>query len=273
MRHLRSALVLTVVVWAASLHQAAAAEPEIVHVYVALCDNASQGIIPVPAKIGDGDQPDANLYWGCSEGVRSWFKASKRWKKMPAEPSTRPEVLERAVFKHADRNLYLVAEAWRGREIKSCLQAFVNAAAGDGTESVPLKTATATSEKPTILAAGGSSKLVAYIGHNGLMAFTVDWPVKPAVENVNLRTPKPAIVLCCVSQKYFGDKLTASGADPLLTTTQLMYPGAFILHDALEVWMTGGNAANIKAGLKAAAARAYAKNQGISIKAANGVFW
>jgi phosphoserine aminotransferase len=34
-----------------------------VRVYVALCDNESQGIVPVPAKIGNGNDPDQNLYW------------------------------------------------------------------------------------------------------------------------------------------------------------------------------------------------------------------
>jgi hypothetical protein len=35
-----------------------------VRVYVALCDNESQGIVPVPAKIGNCNDPDQNLYWG-----------------------------------------------------------------------------------------------------------------------------------------------------------------------------------------------------------------
>jgi hypothetical protein len=43
------------------LFQAASAAPKKVAVFVALCDNATQGILPVPAKIGDGDKPDANL--------------------------------------------------------------------------------------------------------------------------------------------------------------------------------------------------------------------
>jgi len=234
---------------------------DVVHVYVALCDNVSQGIIPVPAKIGDGDKPDANLYWGCSEGVRSWFRASKRWKKVVSAPSVRPEVLERAVFKHVEKDIYLVADAWRGSEIKGCLQAFVNAAAGESAEECSVGELT--------LAAGGASKLVAYVGHNGLMEFDVTWPVKqPAAAPAPPIVPKPAIVLCCISQKYFTDKLLAVHAQPLLTTTQLMYPGAFILHDALEVWINGGT----KPGLKSAAARSYARNQGISVKAAGGVF-
>ncbi|RBP41216.1 hypothetical protein DES53_10745 [Roseimicrobium gellanilyticum] len=233
---------------------------EVIHVFVALCDNASQGIVPVPAKIGDGDKPDANLYWGCSEGVRSWFSASKKWKRLPAVASPRPEILERVVFKHRERDTYLIADAWRGREIKPCLQAFVHAAGGLGGEVVKAG--------ENALKAGGDAALVAYIGHNGLMEFNVDWPAAKTSPVPAGAEPKPAVVLACISQSYFAEKLKGIGAHPLLTTRQLMYPGAFALHDALEARFAGKNAAAVKE----AAARAYAKNQGISVKAASGVF-
>ena len=33
-------------------------QTRIIHIYVALCDNESQGIVPVPKKIGNGNDPD-----------------------------------------------------------------------------------------------------------------------------------------------------------------------------------------------------------------------
>ena len=36
--------------------------PRVVHVFVALADNHHQGIVPVPAKLGNGDVPSDNLY-------------------------------------------------------------------------------------------------------------------------------------------------------------------------------------------------------------------
>ena len=51
-----------------------------IHVFVALCDNESQGIVPVGEKIGNGDDPEANLYWGCSDGLKSYFSRSSKWK-------------------------------------------------------------------------------------------------------------------------------------------------------------------------------------------------
>lgn len=240
---------------------ATGAEVQVVHVFVALCDNASQGIIPVPAKIGDGDKPDANLYWGCSDGAKSCFRASKSWKALPAVASPRAEVLERVVFRHGRRkDVFLVADAWRGREIKSCLQAFVDAAGGKGgAESIQVK---GPDGADVTLPLGTKARWLAYIGHNGLMEFEVTWPEAPAGGAV--ATSRRAFVLCCIGQRYF-PKL---GIPMALTTTQLMYPGAFILRDALEVAMDGKSSAEVKA----AAARAYAGNQKISVKAAAGVF-
>lgn len=238
-----------------------AAEVQVVHVYVALCDNASQGIIPVPAKIGDGDKPDANLYWGCSDGLKACFRASKSWKALPAVASPRAEVLERVVFRHATRkNVYLVADAWRGREIKPCLQAFVDAAGERGAvENIQVKGADGAD---VTLPLGNKARWLAYIGHNGLMEFEVTWPQVPAGGAAG--TSRRAFVLCCIGQRYF-PKL---GVPVALTTTQLMFPGAFILRDALEVVFDGKSGAEVKA----AAARAYARNQQISVKAAGGVF-
>lgn len=228
---------------------------KVIHVFVALADNAHQGIIPVPAKIGDGDKPDDNLYWGCDEGVRSWFAHSRRWKKIGTPKAAQSAVLERIVFKHVKEDAFLVADAWRGSEIKACTLAFALAAAGQGSEEVTVGS--------HVLKAGGAADLVAYIGHDGLMDFRMDWPSPTKGSSV-----KPAMVLCCISRDYFGPPLVAAGARPVLLTTQLMYPGAFVLHDALEAWLGGQDTAAIRN----AAGRAYAKNQGISLKAALGVF-
>jgi hypothetical protein len=48
-----------------------------VHVFVALADHQYQGIIPVPARLGNGDDPDHNLYWGSfAYGVKTFFSRS-----------------------------------------------------------------------------------------------------------------------------------------------------------------------------------------------------
>src|SRR5688572_31348119 len=44
-----------------------------IHIFVALCDNKYQGIVPVPAGIGNGQDPKNNLYWGAGYGLKSFF--------------------------------------------------------------------------------------------------------------------------------------------------------------------------------------------------------
>ena len=229
MRGILHALLLVVPVWAA---------PKKVAVFVALCDNASQGIIPVPAKIGDGNKPDDNLYWGCTDGFSGCFHASKAWKLQKKEVPEDKRIFERLIYLHESGDIELTAEAWRGSEIKACLTAFETALVS------------------------GKHDLCAYIGHNVLMDGQVAPPATKAVK------PCDAIVLCCLSDHYFKTRLADMSARPVLLTTQLMYPGSFLLRDSLPLWAKGRPLPEIRL----AAAAAYARNQNISKKAGAGVF-
>jgi len=212
--------------------------PRTIKVFVALCDNEAQGIVPVPARIGNGDQPEANLYWGCSDGLASYFKRSSRWQLTKTESKVSDEILVRLHFKHRDADLLLTALAYRGTAIKACVRDFEAALAS------------------------GKDALVAYLGHNGLMDFALDPPAKGSDQ-------KPAaVVLCCKSEAYFRERITALGGQPILLTDQFMYPGSFLLHDAVEAWRQGKSRGEVRT----AAGRAYARNQKISVKAATGVF-
>ena len=72
--------ILTLLLFTSALVGGAHADKKSIRVFVALCDNKTQGIQKVGEKIGNGDIPDANLYWGCSDGFGSFFKRSSRWK-------------------------------------------------------------------------------------------------------------------------------------------------------------------------------------------------
>ena len=214
-------------------------EARTVRVFVALADNANQGIVPVPPKIGNGDDADENLYWGTSEGFRSVFRASKDWQKLEAGKPEGGSVVERLSFKHGKHVCTLVAEAWRGSEIKACTEAFF----------AELKS--------------GNADLVVYVGHDGLMDFRL-----PIIVGNERKKPAGVMVLCCKSRAFFGPHLEALQAKPLLMTEQLMYPGSFLVRDATAAWLRGDSLAEIRM----AAARSYASNQDISVKAAAGVF-
>src|SRR5262245_29760556 len=95
---------------------------KLIHVLVALCDNEFQGIVPVPARIGNGDDPGNNLYWGARFGVKTFFKRAGDWKLIAESRNPRAPILERLVFKHQTKDIYLIADAYRGREIKRCVE-------------------------------------------------------------------------------------------------------------------------------------------------------
>jgi hypothetical protein len=90
----------------------------VAYVIVALCDNVNQGIVPVPAALGNGEDPARNLYWGARFGVKTHFNASREWRMVSAVENPAPKVLERVVYKHKTLDAYLVADAYRGAEIK-----------------------------------------------------------------------------------------------------------------------------------------------------------
>ena len=170
--------------------------PIVVHVVVALCDNANQGIIPVPASLGNGQDPRTNLYWGALYGVRTHFSQTAGWARIESEAPADPRILDRIVLYASLKRdeisvpVYVIADAWDGAHIREALQAYLRMAAGSSTESVEVNNGS----EQMGLRAGGSAHLLAYVGHNGLMEFSLETPV-PSTEDVN---PRSAVVLGCI---------------------------------------------------------------------------
>lgn len=211
---------------------AAAQSSRTVHVFVALADNQNQGIVPVPASLGNGTDPARNLYWGAAGGVKTYFARSKEWILLRSQKPPKPEVLERCVFKHRSADVYMVADAYRGDQIRMAISDFLEAASGGNVEAIHVKAAGSF----TIGASGGAD-LVAYIGHDGFMDFQIaDLPKLKSSTNKN---PRPAIVLACISKRYFAEGLKIAGAYPLVWTTGLMAPEAYTLKSALDGWIAG----------------------------------
>jgi hypothetical protein len=231
--------------------------PRTVHVFVALADNQHQGIVPVPARLGNGDDPDHNLYWGSAYGVKTFFARSADWSLMSCSTKPKPEVLERCIFKHHKTNTYMVADAYRGSEIREAVLDFFDAAAGASPETV---VALPSAERLTIR---GGANLVAYVGHDGLMDFSL--PIIPKKKN---DTHRDAIILACASKRYFARVLSAGGAYPLLWTTNLMAPEAYTLKSALDGWIGGENNEQIRD----RAATAYDKYQKCGLRGAQRLF-
>ncbi|MFH2141348.1 MAG: hypothetical protein ABIJ97_02915 [Bacteroidota bacterium] len=221
-----------------------------IHILVALCDNNFQGIVPVPEKIGNGKDPNNNLYWGCGYGIRTFFKNSKEWKLLKAQ-NLNSLVLERLIFKHVSKDYYLVADAYDGEYIKQCTEDFFYSCSGQCKDTIHINN--------TILGIYGNSRLVSYIGHDGLM----DFQLYDSFENADGKQ-RDCIILACISKSYFAPHLKVTKANPLVWTTGLMCPEAYTLHDALSGFVNNESHEEIRT----RAASAYSKYQKCSLNAA-----
>ncbi|GAB5398713.1 MAG: hypothetical protein Aureis2KO_02980 [Aureisphaera sp.] len=226
-------------------------EVKTIHVYVALCDNENQGIVPVSKSLGNGQDPKSNLYWGALYGVKTHFKRSAQWEFIQTVSSENPHILERVLFKHRSTNTYLLADAYDGKYIKKTTIDFLKAAAGDHKEVI--------SYKGSSLHFGGGAGLISYIGHDGLMEFDLEESFKPCDEE-----ERDAVILACISKAYFEPYLKLTKANPLVWSTGLMSPEAYTLEAAIEGWI----AKETDIQIRERAAQAYHKYQKCGIRGA-----
>ncbi|MDC8002740.1 hypothetical protein POV27_01630 [Aureisphaera galaxeae] len=226
-------------------------ETKTIHVYVALCDNENQGIVPVPKQLGDGQDPKSNLYWGALYGMKTHFKRSAQWNLIKTLQSQNPHVLERVLFKHKNTETYLLADAYDGKYIKKTTIDFLKASSGDLQEKIDHSGKT--------LLFGGGAQLLAYIGHDGLMEFDLEESFKPCDGE-----ERDAVILACISKEYFKPYLQLTKANPLVWSTGLMSPEVYTLEAAIEGWIANESDAQIRE----RAAQAYHKYQKCGIKGA-----
>jgi hypothetical protein len=221
-----------------------------IHVFVALCDNQYQGIVPVSKSLGNGQNPNTNLYWGSAYGMKTYFKKSKNWKIIRSQKINQT-ILERLVFKHKDSGAFLVVDAYDGKHIKLTTVDFLKSSAGNNKDTLH------TNGK--VIGINGNAKLCAYIGHDGLM----DFELNETFENTD-KVKRDVIILACYSHHYFSQHLQKSNVDPLIWTTGLVAPEAYTIHDALDAYLK--NESNTI--IRDKGASAYAKYQKCGLRAA-----
>lgn len=216
-----------------------------ISVIVSLVDNESQGIVPVPAKIGNGDDPHNNLYWGAAYGVKTFLSKANGWRKLGCEQDISDTIMERCQFAWKD-NLTVTADAYRGRRIDQAMSDFMQQAA-----TPPNAT---------------TREMVVFIGHDGLM----DEQNQPIIERFPKHAghDKQAVVLACLSEEFFSGHLLAAGAKPVVTTFSFMAPEAYVLEAIARGFANQASEAE----LRNSAGIAYAKYQHISAKAGKSVF-
>lgn len=216
-----------------------------IHVIVSLVDNVSQGIVPVPAKIGNGNDPRSNLYWGAAYGVKTFLSKADGWQNLGCRPGINDTILERCDFAWQDK-LIVTADAYRGSRIGQAMLDFMQLAA-----TPP---------------AAAAREMVVFIGHDGLM----DEQHQTLAERFPKHAGhgKEAVVLACLSDEFFAGHLAAAGARPVVTTFSFMAPEAYVLEAVARGFAEHASEAE----LRRAAANAYAKYQHISAKAGQSVF-
>jgi hypothetical protein len=222
-----------------------------IHVLVALCDNVNQGIVPVPKKIGNGQDPANNLYWGCGFGVKTFIKKQADWKLIKQINNPGKGIYERLIFKHNNSQVYMIADAYNGKLIKQTITDFLNYASGKDKIAITIG-----NEE---IRAGGNSNLICYVGHDGLMDFSLqNYPAQAD------KAKREVVILACSSKSYFNNPIKKTGAYPLIWTTNLMCPEAYTLDAVIDSWII--NAPHDK--IREKAAQTYNQYQKCGIKGA-----
>jgi len=168
-------------------------------------------------------------------------------------------ILDRCVFKSRHDDVFLVADAYQGSEIKSAVTDFLSSAAGVKSENIRIKL----NSSDVSIAAGGAADLLVYVGHDAFMDFQI-----PPIAGAKGSKPRQTIILACASKAFFGPYIQRTGAEPLLWTTGLMAPEAYTLKAALSGWIANeGNEV-----IRRLAAEAYDKYQKCGARAALHLF-
>jgi hypothetical protein len=210
-----------------------AGKPLVVTVHVALCSNLS--IWCGSKKLGNGDRPGTNLYWGGAAGFTAWFRwnGRRRYTRVYRDKGDGKVVLERVVYRRRVKNLsarwrrfgvnkpfdiYVVGLAYRGSHIGKGVGAFIRQTATEVGSTLKLKSGVK-------LRIGGLGHVVGYAGHNYLMDTGGRWKWP----RISRRKPVGYFMLSCRSAPYVAPRLTHRRTHALLLTRVLMYPGAYTI--------------------------------------------
>ena len=232
-------------------------KPLIVHVFVPLCDNENQGIVPTTPKLGNGLDLRNNLYWGVRHGMRTIFKNNFNWKKKHQYNPSDSNVLERVIFKrnYNKTEVVLIMDAYRGDRMKECLEDYFNGLAENKMDTIVIDSIS--------YPAFGNADLLVFNGHNGLM----DTDISFEVTQKNIRQ-KDAISISCSSMYYFDQFYKKTNSYPLVTTEHSLYPGGFIIEGIIDKWATLSTDELIRQ----EAGNQYHKVKKCGVKGARGIF-
>lgn len=239
-------------------------KPLVVHIFVPLCDNEHQGIVPTTASLGNGFSLRTNLYWATTNGMKRYFKEKKEWKFLQSIKNIYQDsvVLERVIFKRTYPNqavVYLVADAYRGDKMLETLNHFSRAMSNNYTKKITL------SDNTTIDIHGGAD-LVVFNGHNGLLDFAKDVP-KKFYNTTN--SQKDMVAIACFANEYFEWEALRAQAYPLVRAKSTLHPGAFVVSAIIDDWVMLKSIEE----MRLSAGKAYCEIHNCSAKTSKNLFY
>ena len=230
----------------------AAGKPLTVEVHVPLCDSS---IIPCGnTKLGDGNNPDTNLYWATTPGFGRWFaRRAGGWRRAVRAETGDDDILTTHVYRRTVR----ASRAWRRAGAPARFEIAITVHAWRGTAIDR-----ALARYAADVSADAGPHIVAWVGHNRLMDLAeFHWPAPG-------KTTKGTIAIACHTAAYMEETVSSATRVPLLMTRDFLFANAAPLEAAVLAYATGGTYAQIRI----AAATAYASVQKRPVKKVAGAF-
>lgn len=239
-------------------------QPLVVHIFVPLCDNEHQGIVPTTASLGNGFSLRSNLYWATTNGIKRYFKEKKQWQLLQSIKNVYQDsvVLERVIFKRTYPNqasVYIVADAYRGDKMLNTLNHFSRAMSNNYTNSILLP------DSNRIEIHGGAD-LVVFNGHNGFLDFAPDTPTQ--YYNTT-KSQKDMVAIACFANEYFEREALWAQAYPIVRAKSTLHPGAFIISAIIDDWAM----LNSVETMRLSAGKAYCAIHNCSVKTSKNLFY
>jgi hypothetical protein len=240
-----------------------AGKPMVVTVYVALCDNDSQGIVPVKnKKICKGNDPDNNLYWASSGGLFGHTR-SRHWKRLSVDENRTPDIAVRAVWTKrlvasgllremgvkGGFDVILVGLAYRGERIRQTMVDYLKAVNRDDVDALTLPDG-------RVIDAYGKSHIIGWIGHDYFMD-EPDVPSLIAETRGDSSLDKGVFGLSCMSDLYFRPAIERTNVHILALNRQFTFPSAFTVLGIIGALAEGKD----HPGIHRAAVKAFAEGQ------------
>ncbi|MBN2804432.1 MAG: hypothetical protein JXR91_15160 [Deltaproteobacteria bacterium] len=253
--------------------------PLVTTVYVALCDNDSQGIIPVKnRKICDGDFPENNMYWKGDGGIYGYLK-SHQWKRVKSTKNSDGAVIIEDVWhkrlwpgkKLKEKGVtkpfsaYVVAKAYRGSNIHDAMVDYLKAVNNDTSQVIKI-------DEDKSISAGGGSHLAGYIGHDYFMdPYPDSREYKELVDvhkNGTGKLAKGAFALACISNEFVRPAIERESVYIMALNNFLTYPSAWTVGGIIDGVAALGSGYEIYKSYT----KAFAKGQNCGLKWAKNAF-